>query len=176
MFKVKISTKDLFKKYDKDFVKKVPWDEVAQSFRNYVVDETMRTSKKNPSGMNRFPKLEESTIKYRKRIAKRNSTHPAFAPTRSNLTLSGALLDAIKPLSQRLVSKGRAIIGYQVDPRMKHPGYKGHKRKDKPLMVDIWDRLINLNEDYNIFRGINPDPKSYLISRILKPIIRRKSK
>jgi len=43
-----------------------------------------------------LPKLKTSTIKNRAYLAKYNATHPAFELTRSNLTITGALIDSLK--------------------------------------------------------------------------------
>lgn len=178
MFKTKttINASKLMNNYSKTFIKKKNWKKISTQFRDYVVDTTIRKSGKSPATMEKFKPLENNTKIYRGRIAKINSTHPAYKKNKANLTLSGALLDAIKPLSQKLLSKKKALIGFYIDPRKKHPGYKGHKRSDKPLMVNIFDGLVKTDKGYDIFRSLDENQKSYLISRILKPLIRKGKK
>lgn len=42
-----------------------------------------------------FPPLKTTTVTQRGRLAKYNSTHPTFKQSRSNLTLTGQLIDAV---------------------------------------------------------------------------------
>lgn len=65
----------------------------------------------------KFKALKPSTIAWRKKIAKTNPTHPKYAPQRSNLTLSGELIDSIEPsIIKRELT---VILSYEGI----HPGY-----------------------------------------------------
>ena len=174
--KVRVNTRQIFKKYEEKLIKKTPWEKVAQEFRDYIIDVTIRRSRKNPSNMRALGVLEKNTKNRRKKIARSNSTHPAFSNSgKSNLTLSGALLNAVSPIATRF--KKSAMVGFQADSDISHPGYNGVKRKgSEPTMGKIWEGLTGHGKNYNIFEGLQLTQRSYLISRILKPIIRRTSK
>lgn len=70
------------------------------------------------------PALSPKTIKQRQYLAKSNSTHPAFSPSKSNLTLTGQLLNSLK--AKYIISKRVFIIDA---PKKKHLRYiKGAKK------------------------------------------------
>lgn len=72
----------------------------------------------------KFKPLSMSWIKMRKRIV--SPTHPTFNPTRSNLTISGQLLESIK-----YESKGQGRIRFYFDgdhEPYKITGVKGNKK------------------------------------------------
>jgi hypothetical protein len=95
--------------------------------------------------------LEDSTIRNRKYLARYNSTHETYNPERSNLTLTGQLLDSIK---HTITGIGKL----EIDVSGKHTGYKtktghtdpidmkelkGHLKKKEFV---IFDKLINDNK------------------------------
>lgn len=43
-----------------------------------------------------FPSLKESTIRHRKYLARHNTTHETYGASRSNLTITGELLDSLR--------------------------------------------------------------------------------
>ena len=158
----------------KKIVKRTNWKNVSSQFRDHVVS-TVRDKKKNPYDRKPLEKLEASTRKYRKRIAKQNPLHPSTSTrnSKSNLPLSGQYLDSI--LSSFTRMKDRVLISFYIDPRKEHKGYKGHNRKKKKMMTDVARGLSQL-KNYDLFQGIDEEQKSYLITRILKPLIRGKKK
>lgn len=80
---------------------------------------------KNPKTGRAYKKLAPSTVENRRRLAKTNSTHTSYAANRSNLTLTGKLLEG---LFSRF-NKSKGIL--TVDVKGQHPGYKGQKKKIK---------------------------------------------
>lgn len=66
----------------------------------------------------RLSALDADTVPQRQRLSRSNSTHPAYSPRRSNLTLTGELLDSIKHNVNE--SRGEVIV----EAKGTHPGYK----------------------------------------------------
>lgn len=87
-----------------------------------VLEEEIRSGK-NPKTGSSYRKLEQSTIENRKRIAKTNPTHPDYSPARSNLTLTGSLLDGLRSV----FNKGRGVL--EIKLVGKHPGYASQQGK-----------------------------------------------
>jgi len=81
--------------------------------------------KKNPKTGKNYKKLQPSTIEHRKYIARNNSTHSEYSSDKSNLTLTGSLLEG---LFSRF-NKSTGIL--TIDIKGNHPGYKGSKKKTK---------------------------------------------
>ena len=110
---------------------------IAKSnFKDDLRDELVKEIRKN--GIE--PKLEESTIKNRKWLAKNNPTHPDFSLRKSNLTVTGKFLDSM--LSKFIASKLRIIFDF---PSTKHPKYlinpnkKGKPRKSSAKSSSMKD-------------------------------------
>ena len=132
--KVRINTKNLRMKLNKSFIASADWSEVSTEIRDLLVN---RIRKKgilgNGQKITALSTKKNSTIKWRKRIASKNTTHPSYAPRRSNLTLTGTLLNMIKGFSRINRKKGSVTIGIgytekRGDPAT-HPGYSGWNRK-----------------------------------------------
>ena len=129
--KVRINTKNLRMKLNKQFIAKADWNEVSTEIRDLLVN---RIRKKGILGSGqKIRQLKPKTITWRKRIASKNTTHPSYAPRRSNLTLTGTLLNMIKGFSRINKKKGSVTIGIgytekRGDPAT-HPGYSGWNRK-----------------------------------------------
>lgn len=70
------------------------------------------------------PRLRPSTVNNRRYLAKYNPTHPAYREDKSNLTITGKLLDAIrvKFIAAKLLFSFGAL-------KSKHPRYKGKKKR-----------------------------------------------
>ena len=77
------STQEQFKKSVSDFITK--------RIKGFA------RKKKPLNAEGSFPPLFESTIKQRKSLKKRKAvqTHPSFSPARSNLTITGQLIEAV---------------------------------------------------------------------------------
>ena len=60
-----------------------------------------------------FPALKKTSVAIRETLAETNSTHPTFKPSRSNLTITGQLIDAIK----YYVKKKIVFIDIEDSPR-----------------------------------------------------------
>lgn len=73
-----------------------------------------------------FPPLKPSTIKNREYLAKYNSTHSAYSPSKSNLTLTGELLDSVQTSK---VFKGSVTV----EPKGTHKPYKTKTGKGKSV-------------------------------------------
>ena len=87
------------------------------------------------------PSLASSTIKQRKYLSKHNSTHPQYSASKSNMTLTGQLLDSLK--SKYISSKTL----FNVDAsKKKHRRYKkGSKTTAK--LNEILDYLSKQGRD-----------------------------
>lgn len=78
-----------------------------------------------------FPALKESTIANRRSIAKNNPTHDTYKESRSNLTITGKFLDALKYLI-----KGPGLVSVFWDGD--HPGYRPNNRSVKNEALANW--------------------------------------
>lgn len=70
------------------------------------------------------PRLRRSTVRNRRYLARYNNTHPDYLEDKSNLTITGKLLDAIrvKFITGKLLFTFGAL-------KSKHPKYKGKRGK-----------------------------------------------
>lgn len=66
-----------------------------------------------------LPALKESSIRTRRYLAKHNTTHKAYNEKRSNVTITGALLDSIV-----YTAEGGDDLNLKITFEGKHPGYK----------------------------------------------------
>jgi hypothetical protein len=110
-----------------------------------------RTGKNPKTGENILP-LNKSTIERRKKVAETNQTTNVFSPSRSNLSLIGALLDSIKAFPN--VSEQKV----EIYPTGKHPGYvqkngKKTKGSDNADIMrgqrDMGRDILGLSKFYN---------------------------
>ena len=137
--KVRINTKNLRMKLSKQFIAKADWSEVSTEIRDLLVN---RIRKKGILGSGtKITAIKDSTVRWRKRIARKNTTHSSYAPKRSNLTLSGSLLNMIKGFSRINRKKGSVTIGIGYTEKrgepVRHPGYNGYNRKQPiPKILD----------------------------------------
>lgn len=72
--------------------------EMRKEIGAFVVDRIQRTARsgKSIADGQSFNPLKPSTVKFRESLAKYNQTHPLFKPKRSNLTITGQLIDSVK--------------------------------------------------------------------------------
>lgn len=82
-----------------------------------------------------FPDLKDSSIRSRRYLAKHNPTHDTFEPTRSNLTITGQFLDALK---YSLIKAGTVAIEFVGTHRgyLSGTGKRGKSVKNKQL--NLW--------------------------------------
>lgn len=73
----------------------------------------------------RFRKLHPLTIERRKEIAKYNKTHPAYSPSKPNLTITGRFLRSFK---FRIGTRGTSVL-FKLDARGMHTPYRGADKK-----------------------------------------------
>lgn len=78
------------------------------------------------------PELEKSTKRTRRYLANYNSTHPDFQPDKSNLTLTGQLLDSLRG---KPVNKKFQIIIDSLSK--KHSRYKTATNKGKSALPSL---------------------------------------
>lgn len=103
----------------------------ASSFGQTLRDDIVKEVRDN--GIK--PELAESTIKTRRYLQGHNSTHPAFRPDKSNLTITGQLLDSV-----RAKFIGSKLVFIVDSLKKKHSRYKtgGSGGKSKlPSLRDI---------------------------------------
>jgi len=70
--------------------------------------------------------IKDSTIAGRRRIAEVNATHPAFRPAKSQLTITGQLLDATS------YKTGKNTVYFYVKDTIRRPYVTRNPRSDKP--------------------------------------------
>lgn len=87
------------KRLIKRFNKIIQSEELAADVAKVIIDDIKfqtKSGKSIPNNMRRFKKLSPRWIGERKRIAESNPTSDVYAPDRSNLSLTGQLLDSLK--------------------------------------------------------------------------------
>lgn len=96
-------------------------------------------SGKGPRGSKLKP-LKSSTITNRRKLSKKNPTHPDYSPTKSNLTFTGELLN--KGLKSNFNVAKLAVIIFA--SKAKHKLYKGlSKRKGEgPRKRESYDEIF----------------------------------
>lgn len=96
---------------------------------------------KNPKTGKNYRGLKESTISHRQYIARNNPTHPAYSPSKSNLTLTGNLVNAI----QSRFDKAKGILSIFVSGN--HPGYKGARGQQIQGSSKPYDEIVSALEE-----------------------------
>jgi hypothetical protein len=167
---VKKGSKKAFAKI-RSFGKEIEYKkEMKKEIGDFVVDRIQRVTRsgKDP-GRKSFKSLKKSTKMMRKSIAKYNKTHPLFKVPRSNLTITGQLVDSVS-----YVFKGKVI---DIRPRGIHSAYKGKPGKNR----GGWDNgegksneeiAKNLLDQGRVFIGLD-DVAKERINRILSKWARR---
>jgi len=110
--------------------------------------------------------LEKSTIKNRKYLAKNNPTHPSFKPPKSNLTITGQLLDA---LVYRIKTVGSKITIY-FNNNIRKP-YKGNKGQPISKTITNYDLYKHLKRDRPVL-DTNEKLSKQIVQRV-KRFLRR---
>lgn len=122
----------------------------------------------NPVTGGRFIPLSPKWIKEREKIAQAQSVHPAFKSNRSNVTITGQLLDALK---QRVVGRLLVIFfdgihkPYEAK-RVRDPG-KGNRKIGKPLENSLLAQYVNeIRPFFSVREKLLPQLKSIVIRYI----------
>lgn len=119
----KIKDQKVFAKLEstiKDKMEKVLASEPMLNEVGEMVTERIRYQARISKPLNNqdsFPKLKSSTIKTREYLSQYNDTHETFDASRSNLTITGQLLDSLK---HSIKSAGVIVIAFTG----MHRGYK----------------------------------------------------
>ena len=105
-------------------------DKAAQSHMSKIIIEDVKQTireGKNPNkhGNSKIKRIKQSTIKRRKELAKKNKTHSDYSASKSNLTLTGELIDSLTCKFKRLKSG----IGFILSAKGVHKRYVGTKGK-----------------------------------------------
>ena len=114
------------------------------------------------------PRLRSSTIRGRKYLARYNSTHPSYSAGKSNLTITGELLDAIRV--KFITSKLSFVFGAL---KRKHKKYKGKKGRHKSATPSLQELLEIQNETRPILQVFQNQSFLSNIERKLVAAIRR---
>jgi phosphoribosylpyrophosphate synthetase len=170
MFKVRLKNPQIFTQIEKKLVQDIEevlgtkdmLDEVGEFISDRVRYQA-RVSKPY-SARGDFPELKDSTIKNRKYLAKHNATHDTYQAERSNLTITGQLLDSIK---HTITGVGKILIGVTGT----HQGYKlGSGGKTKPIKMDKLKGYLE-DKDFVIFDDSINDNKT-IVSRTKTIVLR----
>tara|TARA_Y100001937_G_scaffold37135_1_gene53009 strand:- start:3197 stop:3709 length:513 start_codon:yes stop_codon:yes gene_type:complete len=135
--KVTVELPTLEKKLKK-IVRKMKKNKFGETIVREIVNKIRKDSFRFKTGK-RFRKLTPSTIEIRKDLAKYNSTHPNYNPTKPNLTFTGRLLDSIK---SRIQAKRSSIV-MRIDVSGMHAPYKykglemGKPQKNKTIRKNL---------------------------------------
>jgi hypothetical protein len=112
------------------------------------------------------PPLSRSWIEQRQRLAAFNQTHPAYSPKRSNLTLTGQLLDAV---SFR-VKNNRAEVFVAESTRRGYayvPSRGPRKGQTVTAKAPTNAKLAEfLGEQGRFFLGLSPKEKKIISNRV----------
>lgn len=99
------SVRDAFNKAIKS---KAMLDEIGISITTDIVDQTKNKAKSIPN-QSRLASLSTAWIERRRKLAESNDTDSAYAPTKSNLTFTGRLLNALK---HKIIGTGKIEVGF----------------------------------------------------------------
>ena len=114
------------------------------------------------------PRLRPSTVKHRRYVSRYNPTHPAYVESKSNLTITGELLDAIRV--KFITSKFSFIFGAL---KRKHKKYKTKKGRSKSTMPSLQELLEIQNESRPILQVFQNDSFRSKIEKSLVSAIKR---
>ena len=163
MFKVSINQESIqrVEKNIKDaFNKVIRNQQMLNELGETIVVDIQGTNRsgKSPKG-NKHPTLAESTIRNRRYLAKYNPTHPTYSEKRSNVTITGELLDS---LNSKTTGPGKL----QIEAEGNHSQYKG---KTKSIGKEIAnEKLVGYLKDKGFFiMGI----REKLIPRLRRTVI-----
>ena len=99
---------------------------VAKRIRDKYVKDIREKSLNTKTGRS-YKALKPSTIEHRRYLAKNNTTHPDYRPSKPNMTLTGELLDAVEAGLKR-DQKGKVTFTLGLK-NGKHKKYRSSKNK-----------------------------------------------
>jgi len=112
-----------------------------------------------------FKPLKDSTVKWRKKIAQTNPTHPKYSANKSNSTLSGEFIDSI------VADINKTQMEVIIKPTGDHPGYFTVKGSVTPKKaVSNQDILKRQNELGRKILKLSAQTKKEIIKLIKKRI------
>ena len=158
------ATRKLLKTFDKVKANKQMNKEIGETTVKRIQGEARRQKPLNAK--RRFPSLKQMTVAQRKRLAFFNKTHPSFGPGKSNLTLTGQLIDAV-------VFEVRNTSIFISVEESRRKGYKTGPggRSKKTLTNKELDKILR-KIGFKLFtpRGVDSDTK---LKKRLKNILLR---
>lgn len=163
---IRFNDKEQIKKV-KDLLKKVRKDERWKKEASEVVINNIKISTrlgKNIKDSSKQPALERSTIEKRRHLAKSNPKGISFKPEKSNLTMTGQLLNSL----ERKNDPERVVIGLS-EERQPYLNKNGTKGKNPPSNEQI---ARYLKEQGREFLGFNEKLKK-VVEKKLKEHLRR---
>jgi hypothetical protein len=98
----------------------------------------------NEDGKVKLKPLENSTVRSRTSLARYNDTHPVFSPKRSNLTITGQLLDAL----EYSVQGNKVTITVQDSRRTPYQGRGGPHQGNPPTNRDVAIYQAEMGRDF----------------------------
>tara|TARA_Y100000004_G_scaffold197343_1_gene271267 strand:+ start:5462 stop:5974 length:513 start_codon:yes stop_codon:yes gene_type:complete len=170
MSKTKVTLKlDNLKQKIRTAVKQLKEEKFADTVKDVIVG-AVRKEGINPKTGRKFKSLSKSTITHRKYLAKYNKTHPEFSPSKSNLTITGRLLDSIRA---RISAKSNRIV-FRINVSGNHKRYRG---KNGLIGTEQTNQAIRgyLAEQGRDPLGLNDKSKGKII-RLLTLAIRERLK
>ena len=160
--------KNIEKTFGKVRTSRAMRDDIGQFLVERVKAEARRAKPLNDTRS--FPNLKESTKEIRKALAKTNQTHPTYKANRSNLTLTGQLIDAI---IYKL--KSGAVISLEIDNNLRRP-YVRKNKKPEPAKTNkqIDKELRERGFELYTAKGIDSEPRILKrINGIVRKYVRR---
>jgi hypothetical protein len=131
---------------------KIISQEVATELVDVIIDVVkQRTRQEGEGAKGSLKALERSTIKFRERYS--NRLHPDTSPSKSNLTATGQLIDAIR---------GKAVQGkvkIDIKPGTRKAGITGKRSKDKISNEDVRKYVEDAGRE---FLALSTDEKKEL--------------
>lgn len=114
----------------KAFDKVIRNQQLMNEIGTMVVDDVQRSNRSgtSPKTEARHPALKPSTIRNRQYLAKYNPIHALFSPRRSNVTITGGLLDN-QTLIHRMTKPGVLLFEF-VGNHLPYKGKKGQSISD----------------------------------------------
>lgn len=169
MPKVKFNANRAGRQFVKDVNKTFKSAALQDKVGNLVVERIQLQARRGKplNDTKSFPKLTKVTKKIRKRLGGINKTHPSFRPSKSHLTFTGQLIDAIT----FSISRRTGWIFF-VDKSKRRPINLGkNKKEEKPPNNEKLSRDLD-KRGFILFtaKGLKSDVK--LLARIKKIYLR----
>jgi len=145
-------------------------NEIGMFVQERIKAQIRRGKPLNDTG--KFPKLGKGTVKWRRKLAEFNKTHAVFKDVRSNTTITGQLVNAIKYL---LEGQGIISIGVKNNRRVPYVIDKNGKL-EKPVLtnLEVQTNLKQLGFILYTAKGLDKAPIiGKRINNIVKKYIRR---